>query len=191
MGVGLDHRSAAFCAVAGAGDFVVEHRCRECGAVDGVGAAPEMAVTGCALHGVDSRGGTGAARGLALALSPGGQRRLAGVGRGVRRAFHVPEAPGAHAGGARDERGPCARLLAIDGCIGSGAALRLAGVVRAIQRLALVGLGDSAQSVSGADGGTSRVALASVGVSTRIPRIRRRAAGVVDARLVLAGEYRQ
>ena len=89
------------------------------------------------------------------------------------------------------EHRACARLLAVDRCAGAGAALRPAAVVRAVQRLALVGLGDSAEPVSGADGGTARLAMAGVGVSARIPCVRGGTAGVADARLVLAGERRQ
>src|SRR5471030_300739 len=146
-----------------------------------------MVGAGLALHLADSGGGAGVGRRVAFALSPSGQLRLAGVGGGICRALLLPAAFGADATGARPQHCPCARLLVVDRCAGAGAALRLAAVVRAVQRLALVGLGDFAECVFGVDGRATQLAMAGIGVSARIPCLRGGAVGLADAGLVLVG----
>ncbi|MNF67487.1 hypothetical protein D3C84_493030 [compost metagenome] len=184
----MDQRSAAVCAVTLASDAVAGHSGGERCVVGGVGAASEVALVGVAVHLADSSCRVGVVGRLAFAVPPGSELGLADVGGSVCRAFRFAATSGFDAAGASLERRPCAGLLVADRGAGAGVALCLAADVRAVQRLALAGLGDSAEPVSGADGRTPRLAMAGIGLRSRISPLRRCAAGTVDARLVLAGE---
>lgn len=191
VGAGVGQRSIALCPGKPAGQLAAAGCGDQRGGVDSLGAALEMAGAGAAVYLVDSGGGLRAGGNGAQPLSPGREFRLAGLAGGICRAFPFSQAPGADAAGPGEQYGPCARLLAADGGVDAGVALRPAVAVRAVQRLALAGLGDPARPLPGADGHAACLAVAGIGPTARVPCLRGGADGVVDARLVLADQHLQ
>src|SRR3989338_463367 len=128
-------------------------------------AAHALGLTGAAVLPADAAGRCGAAACLASALSPRGAVRLAGLDAAVRCALLGATASGCTVASGCTERGPCARLLVAVGRAGAGVALPATGAIRALQRLALVGLGAVAKCLFMADGPLADDAVTSLAMA--------------------------
>ncbi|MNE26125.1 hypothetical protein D3C80_1194770 [compost metagenome] len=160
----------------------------ERGAVDAARPARTVACHGAALPGSDAAGRPGFGERLSTGLPPAGEPRLAGVAGAAAGASAVALASGRLATETGRKRRPCTRLLADPRRAGAGAALPFLRPGRALQRLALAGLGAGAEPVPHSHGIVASTAVAGGGIPSRISWGCCVAGGVVAVRVVLAGQ---